>query len=122
VRTEQLFAASGALLGGLSVIAGAFGSHFLKARLHPDLLSALETGVRYQMYHALALFAVVWACSRWPLVQPSGWFFIAGSVIFCGSLYALAVTGARSWGAVTPVGGAAFIIGWLLFLRGIWRG
>ncbi len=123
MKTEQLFAAAGALLAAASVTAGAFGSHVLKQRLPPEMLGVFETGVRYQMHHALALLAVAWAYERWagPLIQSAGWFFIAGMVMFCGSLYALAFSRAGWWGAVTPVGGAAIIAGWILLGTGVWK-
>ena len=80
-----------------------------------DLLAVFETGSRYQMYHALALFVVTIAATRWPLstVRAAGWLFIAGTLLFSGSLYALALTGVRSLGAITPVGGLCFLAGWL---------
>jgi uncharacterized membrane protein YgdD (TMEM256/DUF423 family) len=98
----------------LAVAAGAFGAHALRARLTPEHLAIFETGSRYQIYHALALLAVAWAVSRWPGSLPvfAGWLFVLGSVVFSGSLYILALTGARWWGAVTPLGGVAFLAGW----------
>lgn len=114
----------GAASGLLSVAAGAFGAHALKARLTPDLLAVFETGARYQMYHALALIAAAWAATRWPsrIVAASGACFIGGTVLFCGSLYLLALTGWRAFGAVTPAGGALFLAGWLLLALAAWRG
>ena len=98
--------------------AGAFGAHALRARLAPALLTVFETGARYQMYHALALLAVAWAATRWPgaLVHWAGWLFVAGTVLFSGSLYALALSGARWLGAITPLGGVAFLAGWACLL------
>jgi uncharacterized membrane protein YgdD (TMEM256/DUF423 family) len=86
-----------------------------------DLLQVFETGVRYQMYHALALFAVAWAASRWPgsAINAAGWLMVAGVVIFSGSLYTLALSGARWWGAVTPIGGVLLIAGWAALGWGI---
>jgi len=112
---ERIFAALGAVSGLLGVAAGAFGAHALRQRLSPDLLAVFETGVRYQVYHALALFAVAWAATRWPGSQTTwaGWLFIAGTVIFSGSLYALAISGTRWLGAITPVGGVCLLAGWL---------
>jgi uncharacterized membrane protein YgdD (TMEM256/DUF423 family) len=110
-----------AALGLVGVAAGAFGAHALRNRLTADLLAVFETAVRYQMYHALALLAVALAYDRWgaaPLVW-SGWLFVAGTVIFSGSLYLLSLTGARWWGAVTPIGGACFLLGWALLVWGI---
>ena len=121
---ERTFFALGALLAGLGVALGAFGAHALKARLAPDMLAVWETGVRYQLVHALALLAVAWALARWPgsAVQASGWLFVAGTLLFSGSLYALALTGMRGLGAVTPLGGAAWIVGWGCLAWGAWRG
>src|SRR5262245_54409408 len=104
---DRTFFALGALLAGLGVAAGAFGAHGLRARLTPDMLAIFETAVRYQMYHALALLAVGWAAARWPDrgVALAGWLFVAGIVVFSGSLYVLALTGTRWLGAVTPLGG-----------------
>jgi uncharacterized membrane protein YgdD (TMEM256/DUF423 family) len=114
-RMERLFFGLGALSALLSVAAGAFGAHALRARLAPEYLAAFETGARYQMYHALGLLAVAWALTRWPSQLPvwAGWLFVVGTVLFSGSLYALALTGARWWGAVTPLGGVAFLVGWI---------
>lgn len=115
-RTFMIFAA---LFGGLGVALGAFGAHALRERLPTDLLVIFETGVRYQVYHALALFGVVLAIARWPqssLPVAAGWLFVIGVVIFSGSLYILALSGARWWGAITPIGGVAFLAGWLSLL------
>jgi uncharacterized membrane protein YgdD (TMEM256/DUF423 family) len=112
---DRLFFSLGALSALISVAAGAFGAHALRARLSPEYLSVFETAARYQMYHALGLLAVAWVVGRWPGVLPqwAGWLFVAGTVLFCGSLYALALTGARWLGAITPLGGIAFLGGWL---------
>jgi uncharacterized membrane protein YgdD (TMEM256/DUF423 family) len=113
---ERLFLFLGASSAALSVGAGAFGAHALRTRLPADLLAVFETGARYQMFHALGLIAVAWAASRLPspAVTGAGWLFVAGTVLFSGSLYALALTGVRSLGAVTPLGGLAFLFGWAL--------
>lgn len=115
--------AAGALAGGIGVALGAFGAHGLKARLAPDLLAVFETGVRYQIYHALALLALGWAVSRWPSgwLTAAGWLFVAGIALFSGSLYLLALTGVRWLGAITPLGGIAFIVGWLALAVGALR-
>ena len=112
---ERRFLTLGALSGLIAVAAGAFGAHALRMRLSADLLAIFETGARYQMYHALALIASAWASTRWPgaLTSAAGWCFVAGTALFSGSLYALALTGVRAWGAVTPLGGVAFLAGWL---------
>jgi uncharacterized membrane protein YgdD (TMEM256/DUF423 family) len=87
------------------------------------MLAVFETGVRYHLIHALALLAVAWAGTRWEsrAILAAGWFFVAGIVIFSGSLYALALSGIRVFGAITPFGGAAFIAGWLLLAWGAWN-
>lgn len=111
---DRLFPALGALFGAMAVAAGAFGAHALRARLEPRDLEVFETAARYQMYHALALLAVAWAMGgnrQWGLA--AGWLFVAGVVVFSGSLYALVLTGQRWLGAVTPLGGVAFILGWV---------
>jgi uncharacterized membrane protein YgdD (TMEM256/DUF423 family) len=112
---DRLFVMLGAASAFVAVAAGAFGAHGLRARLAPDLLAVFETAARYQMYHALALLAVAWAAARWPgpLPQWAGWLFVAGTVLFSGSLYALALSGVRWLGAITPLGGAAFLAGWI---------
>ncbi len=111
---DRLFFALGTLSALTAVGAGAFGAHGLRSRLTPDLLTVFETAARYQMYHALALLAVAWAVTRWPgpWAVRAGWLFVAGTVLFSGSLYALALSGVRWLGAVTPLGGAAFLAGW----------
>ncbi len=115
-REARLVFAVGAILGGLAVALGAFGAHALRARLGPDLLAVFETGVRYQMFHALALLALALAIVRWPQrrLAAAAWLLVAGTVVFSGSLNLLAVTGARWLGAVTPVGGIVLIGGWTL--------
>lgn len=105
----------GAIFGGLGVAFGAFGAHALKSRVDADLLVVFDIGVRYQMYHALALLAVGWAAGRWPGVwaTSAGWLFTVGILIFSGSLYTMTFTGARWLGAITPIGGLCLILGWL---------
>jgi uncharacterized membrane protein YgdD (TMEM256/DUF423 family) len=119
----SFFFAAGSISALLAVALGAFGAHGLKSRLSPDMLSTFEIGVRYHMYHSLALLAVSWASSQRPQSQASlaGWFFLAGILIFSGSLYILSFTGARWLGAITPIGGAAFLIGWALLAWAAWR-
>lgn len=121
---DRFFLALGAISAFISVAAGAFGAHALRSRLTPELLVTFETGARYQMYHALALFAVAWAAARWPSAATvaAGWLFVAGTLLFSGSLYALALTGVRALGAVTPVGGVAFLAGWGLLAWSALRG
>jgi uncharacterized membrane protein YgdD (TMEM256/DUF423 family) len=121
---DRLFFALGSISAGLAVALGAFGAHGLKGRLAADMLANYETGVRYQMYHALALLAVAWAVSRWPgagLPVAAGWLFVAGTVLFSFSLYALSLSGLRWLGAITPLGGVAFVAGWFCLLVTSWR-
>ncbi|MGH8617780.1 MAG: DUF423 domain-containing protein [Burkholderiales bacterium] len=121
---DRVFFVLGCLSAFLGVALGAFAAHGLKPHLAADLLAVFEVGVRYQMYHALALLAVAWACAQRPcrLAVVAGWLFVAGTVLFSGSLYALSLTGVRWLGAVTPVGGAAFLAGWLCLAWAAWRG
>jgi uncharacterized membrane protein YgdD (TMEM256/DUF423 family) len=119
---DRLTFAIGCLSAAVAVSLGAFGAHGLRGRLVPDMLMTFEIGVRYQMYHALALLAVGLALSRWPssTLTVAAWLFVAGTLVFSGSLYALALTGQRWLGAVTPLGGAAFIAGWLALAWAVW--
>jgi len=112
---DRLFFALGALSGFVAVALGAFAAHGLKSRLAPDLLATFEIGVRYQMYHALALLAAGWAQTRWPgaAATAGGWLFVTGTLLFSGSLYALSLTGQKWLGAVAPAGGLALLAGWL---------
>jgi len=112
---ERTFLLLGAVSALVSVAAGAFGAHALKARIAPELLAAFETGARYQMFHALGLLGAGLASARLPgaAVAWAGWLFALGTVLFSGSLYAMALGGGRWLGAVTPVGGLAFLAGWL---------
>lgn len=121
---EKVFFVLGCVSAGLGVAFGAFGAHALKARLTPDLLAIYEVGVRYQLTHALALLAVAWAVSRWPggATSTAGWLFVVGTLLFSGSLYALALTGVRGFGAVTPIGGVAWLAGWVCLAWSVWRG
>jgi uncharacterized membrane protein YgdD (TMEM256/DUF423 family) len=111
---DRGFALAGSLSAFIAVAAGAFGAHALRARIAPDLLATFETGNRYQMYHALALFVVAILAARFPVapLRLAGWLFIAGTVLFSGSLYLLAITGVRWLGAITPFGGLCFLGGW----------
>ena len=119
----RIFFLLGSLFALLAVAAGAFGAHALRARLTPELLAVFETGARYQMYHALALFVAAWGSSRWPgrLTGAAGWLFAAGIVVFSGSLYVLALTGVRWLGAITPLGGLCFLAGWGALATSAWR-
>lgn len=119
----KVFAILGAVSALLSVALGAFGAHALKNTLSPAMQVTFETGVRYQMYHSLALFVVAWAIDRFgpSLFAPAGWFLVAGIVIFSGSLYILTISGIRWLGAITPIGGVSFIIGWGMLAYGFWK-
>ena len=126
VRMDRVFVMLGALSGCLAVAAGAFGAHALRDRLSADMLSVFQTGASYQMYHALALLAVGILLSRFsidgsPWLTASGWLFVAGTVLFSGSLYSLSLSGVTWLGAITPLGGVAFLLGWLALAVGIWR-
>ena len=120
---QRLFFAFGAGFALIAVITGAFAAHTLKPKLSPDMFQVFEVAARYQMYHALGLIAVAWAASQWSgqLINASGWLFVAGIVIFSGSLYILSLTGTRWLGAITPIGGVAFIIGWGCLLWAVIR-
>jgi uncharacterized membrane protein YgdD (TMEM256/DUF423 family) len=111
---DRLFFAFGALSAFIGVAMGAFAAHGLKSRLSPEMLSTFEVGARYQMYHALALFVVAWAQTRWggALATASGWLFVLGTILFSGSLYVLSISGVKWLGAITPFGGLAFLAGW----------
>jgi uncharacterized membrane protein YgdD (TMEM256/DUF423 family) len=113
---DRLFFILGAVSAAISVGTGAFGAHGLKARVTPDMLAIWETASRYQMYHAVGLIAAAWIWARWPsgAATAAGWLFVAGTVIFSGSLYALTLSGVRGLGAITPIGGLAFIAGWIV--------
>ena len=111
---DKTFLLLGAVAAFLAVVLGAFGAHALRGRLSPEMLAVFQTGVQYHVYHALALIlvsAIMGRMSGW-LIQTAGWCFVAGIVLFSGSLYLLAATGVTVLGAVTPIGGLAFLIGW----------
>lgn len=111
---DRTFLLVGAVAAFLAVTLGAFGAHGLRNRLSPEMLAVFETGVRYHMYHALAILFVALAAARFDgwLIRSAGWLFTAGIVVFSGSLYALALSGVRILGAITPLGGLAFLAGW----------
>jgi uncharacterized membrane protein YgdD (TMEM256/DUF423 family) len=121
---DRMFVLIGAGLGFLGVALGAFGAHALKGKVDADMLAVFETGVRYQFYHALALLIVGWACAHWtsPAITAAGWLFVAGTALFSGSLYALALTGIKVLGAITPVGGVCFLAGWACLAWAAWKG
>jgi uncharacterized membrane protein YgdD (TMEM256/DUF423 family) len=125
MSADRLFITLAALSAAVAVGAGAFAAHALRARLTPEMSDVFQTGATYQMYHALALLAVgvllriATAGTGW--LTAAGWLFIAGTVLFAGSLYLLALTGTTWLGAITPLGGVAFLLGWLSLAIGMWR-
>ena len=121
---DKIFLACSATFGFLGVALGAFGAHGLKSKLSPDLMGVYQTGVLYHLVHALAIGLVGVAITRWPstLMHSSGWMFCAGILLFSGSLYALAISGVRVLGAITPFGGLCFLLGWALLGAAVWRG
>jgi uncharacterized membrane protein YgdD (TMEM256/DUF423 family) len=114
----------GCIVAGVGVAAGAFGAHMLKTMLEPPLLAAYDTATRYQMYHAFGMVLVGIAMRLFndPRLATPGWFFAAGMLMFCGSLYGIALAGLKWLGPITPLGGLTFIIGWGLFGWRVWRG
>ena len=124
VNLERALWIAGAAMAGISVAIGAFGAHALRARLEPARLATFETAVQYHMLHALALLAVAALMGRvqsQQLLLLSGGLFTAGIFLFSGSLYALAITGITWLGAITPLGGIAFIGGWLCMGIAAWK-
>jgi uncharacterized membrane protein YgdD (TMEM256/DUF423 family) len=139
---ERTFLVLGSSLGSVGVVLGAFGAHALRGRIPAERLASFETGVRYQLIHALALFAVVLvgrlryatvvggeasgfaATSYFGSIGgaaiAAGCLFVSGIVLFSGSLYAVALTGERRWGAVTPIGGVCWVAGWALLAVASW--
>ncbi|WP_041933309.1 DUF423 domain-containing protein [Gloeothece verrucosa] len=120
----KIFLMIGAILAGLSGAAGAFASHALKERLTERMLQIFETGTKYQMYHALALLLVAVLLTRPEIPQnlltAAGIAFIAGVALFSGSLYALSLSGIKWLGAITPLGGIAFLVGWGCIVAASW--
>lgn len=122
--TAKVFLSIAALAGALAVMIGAFGAHALKARLTPDMMAVYQTGVQYHFWHALALGLIGVLCYQLPTSAPlraAGWLMLLGIVLFSGSLYSLALSGNRIWGAVTPIGGVAWILAWLSLAWAILR-
>jgi uncharacterized membrane protein YgdD (TMEM256/DUF423 family) len=109
----MILVALGALSGFLAVALGAFGAHALRDRLTPELLAVFDTGARYQLVHAVVVVALGFAEARLPAVRLSAVLFLVGTVLFSGSLYLLALTGTRGFGAITPLGGLALLAGWV---------
>jgi uncharacterized membrane protein YgdD (TMEM256/DUF423 family) len=121
---ERHFLGIGALSACIAVAAGAFGAHALRDLVSVDRLAVWETAARYQMYHALGLLVVAYLTAQKTAgpARLSGWLFVAGTLLFSGSLYALTLTGIAWLGAITPLGGVAFLVGWLVLAWGVWRG
>jgi uncharacterized membrane protein YgdD (TMEM256/DUF423 family) len=113
---DPLFLIMGSLLGALGIAFGAFGAHHLHRKASRDLVATFEAAVRYQLFHALALLGVSIVSGQWPasiFPELAGWLFVAGCILFSGSLYLMVLTGYRRLGMVTPFGGIAFIAGWV---------
>ena len=122
-RAARMFLVIGALSGAFAVMAGAFGAHAIAESVTPERLAAFKTGSQYQLIHSLALVLSGIILERLPfkVLQWSGWLFLAGIVLFPGSLYALVLMDTPAFGAITPLGGLAFICGWLLLAWGVWK-
>ena len=122
----KVFILLGAALMFFGVGIGAFGAHGLRDyfEAHPDLAKSFDTAVRYHMIHGIGLLGVAWAANEWPnaWLTWSGWLLFVGVLIFAGSLYLLSLTGTRWLGAITPIGGVAFLAGWLCLFIGVWQG
>ena len=122
--TAKLFLLLGSTSALLAVLLGAFGAHSLKNKLSADMLAIFQTGVQYHFYHSLGLLAVGFIATQLPVsstLKWSGWLMFVGIVIFSGSLYLLSITGVRWLGAITPIGGVAFIAGWALLAYAIYQ-
>jgi uncharacterized membrane protein YgdD (TMEM256/DUF423 family) len=119
----SLLLALGSFIAGFAIAGGAFGAHFLKDVLDPSMLAVFDTATRYQMYHGLGLCVVAWAVDRYPekRLEPSGWLFLVGIILFSGSLYGMSLTGMRWLGAVTPIGGVILLVGWFLLGYRVWK-
>lgn len=120
---DRTFFVLGAVFALIGVAAGAFGAHGLQGRVPAERLVTFETAVRYQMYHAFALMMIALAAARWPgpLLQAAGWLFVTGILIFAGTLYGLTLGAPRWFGAVTPLGGLAFLAGWTATIAAVLR-
>ncbi len=116
MKDAKFFLVAAALLGCVSVALGAFGAHALKEKFGPEQLARFETAVRYQFYHVFALLGVSLLARAWPELNfaPAGWAFLAGVVVFSGTLYLIDLTGVRMFGAITPIGGVLLLAGWAL--------
>jgi uncharacterized membrane protein YgdD (TMEM256/DUF423 family) len=120
----KIFVLLGSLSAFLGVALGAFGAHGLKSRVTPDMLAVWQTGVQYHLVHALGLVLVGILCHLLPetsLVRSAGWFLLSGTVLFSGSLYVMVLSDIRALGMITPLGGVAFLVGWLLLAVAGWQ-
>jgi uncharacterized membrane protein YgdD (TMEM256/DUF423 family) len=120
----KIFIILGSLSAFFGVALGAFGAHGLKSRVSPEMLTVWQTGVHYHLVHALALLLVGILCHLLPdasMLRISGWMHLLGTILFSGSLYTIAFFGVRGIGMITPLGGLAFLIGWLLLALAVWR-
>ena len=123
MNATRLFFVLGSVFSFFGVTLGAFAAHILKSKLSPEMFNIFEVGVRYQIYHAFALFIVSWASSEWNQTNftLSGWSFVSGILLFSGSLYALSLSGIKGFGAITPLGGILFLWGWLTLFWKVYR-
>ena len=120
----KMFLSIASTLAALAVLLGAFGAHGLKAKLAPEMMAVYQTAVQYHMWHALGLAIIALALPQWPhltLLRWAAWLMVLGVVLFSGSLYALALTEIKMLGAITPFGGLAFIIAWIMFAAAMWK-
>ena len=120
----KMFLSIAGTLAALAVLLGAFGAHGLKAELAPEMMAVYQTAVQYHMWHALGLAIIALALPQWPhltLLRWAAWLMVLGVVLFSGSLYALALTEIKMLGAITPFGGLAFIIAWIMFAAAMWK-
>ena len=120
----KLFVTLGSLSGFLGVALGAFGAHGLKTRVAPEMLTTWNTGVLYHLIHALGLVLIGIICQllpEVPLVRTAGWFIVAGTVLFSGSLYVLVLSDIKAFGMITPLGGISFLVGWALLAAATWK-
>jgi len=122
MQSAKIFLVLGSINAMLAVVLGAFGAHALKTRLGTEMLTVYQTGVQYHFYHALGLLVVGIIAHQFPpsvWIRTSGWLMFAGIILFSGSLYILSLTQLRWFGAITPLGGLAFILAWLMLLIGV---